>query len=52
MPSQMTEAEAAALAKLKETVEDPVMWITISQTIGNLILAYGLKYLWKMINLF
>ena len=40
------------LATLKEQVEDPVLFLSIGQTIGNLALAYGLKYLWKMVNLF
>ena len=52
LPPQVTLAEAAELEAMNEDIEGPMKYITMAQTVGNLALAYGLKYLWNMVNLF
>ena len=47
----MTEAEHQALVKLAEQVEGPMTAFTSTQLAINIVLAYGLKYLWNVINL-
>ena len=47
----MSQGEFAALVELKEQVEGPMTLFSTIQLIGNVFLAYGLKYLWNMVNL-
>ena len=37
---------------MNENVDGPMKYLTMLQTGGNLAMAYGLKYLWNMVNLF
>ena len=37
---------------MNEEMDGPMKYLTMAQTVGNLALAYGLKYLWNMVNLF
>jgi len=41
-----------ALEEMNEQVEGPMVYLSALQTCGNLAMAYGLKYLWNMVNLF
>jgi len=51
LPSIMSQGEFAALVELKEQVEGPMSIFSTIQLVGNVFLAYGLKYLWNMVNL-
>ena len=52
IPPQMSEEKAALLAAVSDTVSDPVNFVAIATTVGQLAMAYGLKQLWNMVNLF
>ena len=52
LPPQVTLEEAAELEAMNESVDGPMQYLSMLQTCGNLALAYGLKYLWNMVNLF
>ena len=51
LPPQMTLAEQAALIEFKKEVDNPMTIFSYVQLGGNVFLAYGLKYLWNMVNL-
>ena len=52
LPPQVTVAEAAELEAMNDSVDGPMKYLSALQTAGNLMMAYGLKYLWNMVNLF
>lgn len=48
----MSVDDFEALVALEESVEKPLKIFSQLQLVGNIFLAYGLKYLWNMVNLF
>ena len=52
LPPQITQEEAIALEELNDQVDGPMQYLTQLQLFGNLLMAYGLKYLWNTVNLF
>ena len=51
LPTQMTMEEYIALQELEAKVEGPTTIFSVLQLSTNLVMAYGLKFLWNMINL-
>lgn len=51
LPPQITMDEWLDLVELKEKVEGPMTIFSIIQLSSNIVLAYGLKYLWNMVNI-
>lgn len=47
----MSLAAFIELQVLEEEVEGPMSFFSIIQLSSNVVLAYGLKYLWNMVNL-